>query len=1263
MRRHDSLPSLAGDTAAARPALALVRIGASAFVVALTVFGPQSAGVAFADGGARDSSSGATDSVGSETQSATSAAPERPAPVRGRATPPTRLDRVPRGKPATETITEPSGGVADSPVRSDLTRGPNTTLDMSPAETADGPPPIAGGAPSSAAATRPWKRGQTPGVAGDTRGIAESPAAPSPSAEAAGPRSSRAETLPGATAASPPIGPAAGTPADAAAAPATLGAAATAVHPPSAAAAASPAAACADCAVAATYSPQTLSGAVQRILTTTANWLSGLPANPVTDFLQGAVWLVRRTIFPASVGVITAPVTVPLYFTDANGAQKLGIYVALGGSDKPQLFEFDTGGSGFYAAYAPENPGASPWWAKNSPVGTTPVQVKFDSGLKYTGNAVPTTVSLFAQGSDVPLVSTASVTVGQMDSITKGKDTFWTPEGPTSQTPPIQGAFYGDFGASLKYSSNGISGLLAQLSFAPGITPGYRVHVDPRTNQAWVQIGLTPADVGSASGLYFPMVPDSSAPTWATVPYSGARFYSEQLFNADITIAKRDPTTGVFKTVVMDKNVGMTPDTGAQTSLHNTNVGDTPLPTHYAGITTDGKPRLESGLNFSLSGTTIDGSQRDYFQFQTNDTLNGGQVGVQNASLSPLHYLNTGISLFYGNDVVYSMGTSRIPGVIGLIPTTGTTVKTMSSDAGAAAVPVPSGLAAALPVTTASAQSDGRRPGNIFRLFFSNGTAEHPDAGLLIGDGFSYDAASCPGTTPCAGGRGGLLMGNGGNGFNGGNGGNSSLLWGTAGNGGNGTTPVTSKGNAGGNGGNAGLFGTGGTGGIGGSGAPGGMGGRGGLISGDGGDGGAGGAGVAGLALGVGGSGGRGGDASSLALWGNGGTGGRGGTGASNESAGAPDRAAAPDLTGSQGGIGGDGGDGSWWFGSGGQGGVGGNGGAGGTGSAGQKGAHSQKSGGPGDAGGAGGTGGVGGVGGSGGSAGTGHVLLLFRTTGLAGPGGVGGPGGTGGAGGEGGRGGDGSSNTPDGGTGGTGGDGGAGGTGGIGGTGGSGRDGVPGNGGAGGGGGSAGAGGKGGAGFTADSSTSRAGNGGAGGDPGAAGAGGSGGVQGPGCGCARNGIDGPAGASMTSGGDGGAGGDGYNGGIGGNGGDGGQVGNGGDGGNGGNSDAVGGNGGNGGVGGKYIGSGGDGGNGGKGDTGRGGTGGNGGPAQAKLSAGGYGGNGGNGISPGADGGDGGNGGNGGSLGTGGGGGTGGKAGPGGKEGNDGQSGSPRVAV
>lgn len=153
-------------------------------------------------------------------------------------------------------------------------------------------------------------------------------------------------------------------------------------------------------------------------------------------------------------------------------------------------------------------------------------------------------------------------------------------------------------------------------------------------------------------------------------------------------------------------------------------------------------------------------------------------------------------------------------------------------------------VAVSTPTATASAQGALAvwRPGSVLRFFVGNGTADNPNAGILLGNGHSYTTYGGACTTgACDGGIGGLI-GNGGDGF------------------------------AGGNGGAAGWFGSGGKGGaattIGGTG---GRGGSGGLFFGGGGDGGSGGPGS--------GKGGDGGDAGALSLFGVGGLGGVGGVG------------------------------------------------------------------------------------------------------------------------------------------------------------------------------------------------------------------------------------------------------------------------------------------------------------------------------------------------------------------------------------------------
>ncbi|QEN15164.1 PecA family PE domain-processing aspartic protease [Mycolicibacterium sp. ELW1] len=282
-----------------------------------------------------------------------------------------------------------------------------------------------------------------------------------------------------------------------------------------------------------------------------------------------------------------------------------------------------------------------------------------------------------------------------------------------------------------------------------------------------------------------------------------------------------------------------------------------------------------------------------------------------------------------------------------------------------------------------------------------DGTAAHPDAGILIGNGYSWTSETCNQGAACAGGRSGLLWGNGGSGY------------------------------AGGNGGSAGLLGSGGAGGAGIAGGAGGDGGRGGLLAGNGGSGGAGGA-VTGTGL-VAGAGGAGGSTGVLSILGVAGNGGGGGAAAGNFGVGGAGGAGGDTGLFSvfgRAGAGGDGGAATGYAGIGGAGGGGGHagglsigdGGDGGSGGAGPRAGGAAGSGGAaglfgaGGAGGAGGWGVVGGAGGAGGmlwgdggsggsggagaAGGAGGSAVVLGNGGAAGSGGAGASGGAGGAGG-----------------------------------------------------------------------------------------------------------------------------------------------------------------------------------------------------------------------------------------------------------------------
>jgi hypothetical protein len=346
--------------------------------------------------------------------------------------------------------------------------------------------------------------------------------------------------------------------------------------------------------------------------------------------------------------IITETINVPLHYrTIGSGGQKLGIYATIGGGTTPQIFEFDTGGAGLYAAYATNN--NSPWWGAGFSTNGKFVTNTYDSGIQYQGPIVAAAVSLFADHhSTTPLVTTpGNLLVGQMTNIanTNGGEVLWTPEGvgPSGQ-PPVDGVFYGDFGMSLSYASKGIVNLIAQLSFSNGIIPGFRIR--GHSNGPFLQIGLTAADTTSASAFYFGMNTNTNAPPGATFTNSGSLFYSEQIFNANMTISNA--------TTNFTANLGITTDTGASTTIHNADLGGIPVALYTTNDS--GKGHLVAGADFMLSATNTDGAVVDFFQFTTTSPSGTNPVTIQdNKPGNSTFYLNSGISLFQEYDVIYNL--------------------------------------------------------------------------------------------------------------------------------------------------------------------------------------------------------------------------------------------------------------------------------------------------------------------------------------------------------------------------------------------------------------------------------------------------------------------------------------------------------------------------------------------------------------------------------------------------------------------------------
>lgn len=282
-----------------------VRVGAAAFTLGLCLAGPQTA-VAAADRGDTGSSTVASGSAasGSDASTAPSARP-------------VTASRSGRGRP-TAAVTAPDAAV---------------TIDVGRAATTPPSAPFA----ASPLINQPWS---APALRQPLTAQADNPSPASPAsgtflrnrrwANSAGSDPASSGTAPAAVMASASV---MATPAGAVASLAAPARSAALPGP----AAATAAAECGSCwAFGAVHAPsgrQVLAGvraSVAHLFDIVGSRLSGLPANPITDFLSGALWMIRRAVLPVGTGVgqwgtATCVATMDCSGQDLHGANFSGM--------------------------------------------------------------------------------------------------------------------------------------------------------------------------------------------------------------------------------------------------------------------------------------------------------------------------------------------------------------------------------------------------------------------------------------------------------------------------------------------------------------------------------------------------------------------------------------------------------------------------------------------------------------------------------------------------------------------------------------------------------------------------------------------------------------------------------------------------------------------------------------------------------------------------------------------------------------------------
>jgi len=148
------------------------------------------------------------------------------------------------------------------------------------------------------------------------------------------------------------------------------------------------------------------------------------------------------------------------------------------------MYEFDTGGTGFMAGYDPVV------WPGIDPSGP-PVDANYTSGNFYDAVAVDAVVTL---GRGAAAVSTAvPVQVGAI--LSGGNVNTGASFDFLGTTPPVEGSFFGDFGASFGINRGSQPGVVVTnvlLQLPGNLSSGFVVELGPIGGPARLTVGLMP---------------------------------------------------------------------------------------------------------------------------------------------------------------------------------------------------------------------------------------------------------------------------------------------------------------------------------------------------------------------------------------------------------------------------------------------------------------------------------------------------------------------------------------------------------------------------------------------------------------------------------------------------------------------------------------------------------------------------------------------------------------------------------------------------
>lgn len=354
--------------------------------------------------------------------------------------------------------------------------------------------------------------------------------------------------------------------------------------------------------------------------------------------------LLTQGIAPVAITQSNNTKTIALHFlpwvenpVTGSNEVKYGIDVAVGGNAS-QVYEFDTGGNGFFAGYN------QPFW-QGVPISSDPVSILFTSGNQFNAVVATPTVTI-GQGDHT--VTTGPINVGAILSGSSPKTGTFVFTDPAA--PPIEGSFFGDFGASLAVLPiSGTSYLLANplLQLPGNLSNGYLVQLGP--------IGVTPqVTVGLTDDLraQFPYaVPIAPAPGGGTYPVSGLpqlnlfgiypHYFAQETPDSPLVPIEQDGCGDncALPTVI---------DSGAPTT--SIRLGDQKGPFETPG------GQLQPGVSFIAQFPTAEGKPPLTWTFVAG---NNGSVNLVDYANSSAAFsgdnLNTGLNIYNSFDVMFDV--------------------------------------------------------------------------------------------------------------------------------------------------------------------------------------------------------------------------------------------------------------------------------------------------------------------------------------------------------------------------------------------------------------------------------------------------------------------------------------------------------------------------------------------------------------------------------------------------------------------------------